>query len=223
MRNRGENLLKFSMFPDQKLLSGVWYLSSAKLCPECETFIVNCRACSEQADLVLLLIGKSKEQKHWSCPASGPRKVAAVLAVHFASLRDLLRWISWEFEKQSKELKPSKLTASTRFYVLILPRENSPLCRWFLRNLKSRLALQKIKQFPTPFLASYCITVEWKCFIYIKMGSVVYREWAVISWPLPHGKNSSCRAFRVGLLYSGLTCLYITDSPLDSQSKFPQP
>lgn len=111
--------MQFSLLlPGQKLLSGVWCLPSAKLYPQCETFIVNCRACSAQADLVLLLIGKSKEQKHGSCRACGPRKIAAVLAAHFASLGDLLRRISWEFEKQSKELKPFKLSASTRFHVL---------------------------------------------------------------------------------------------------------
>ena len=76
--------------------------------------------------MVLLPTGKSEEQKHGRCPACGPRKVAAVLAARFVSLGDLLKCKSWEFGNQSKELKPFKLTASTGFYVLILPREGFP-------------------------------------------------------------------------------------------------
>lgn len=50
-----------------------------------------------------------------------------MLTAQFVSLGDLLlKCISWEFENQSRELKPLKLTASAGFHVLILPRENFP-------------------------------------------------------------------------------------------------
>lgn len=52
----------------------------------------------------------------------GAREVSAVL-VDCLYLWEalLLKWVTWEFENQSKALKPFKLTAFTGFHILTLP------------------------------------------------------------------------------------------------------
>lgn len=73
--------------------------------------------------MVLLLTGNSKEQKHQSCLAVGPKEVSAVFAecLSLGGPSSEVYNLTWEFKNTSKALKPFKLTAFTRFHILILP------------------------------------------------------------------------------------------------------
>lgn len=153
----------FSSWADTSLWCMTFFSSAwTKLCPQCESFLSYLRVCSVPADLVLLLLGKSEEQKYWSCPACGLRKVAPVLAAQFRSLGDLiLKYVRWELKNQSQELKAFKLTASTGFQVLILPRESLPffpLADGVSEAWSQDLTCRKESSFP---LSSLLSSVRW--------------------------------------------------------------